>query len=57
MKSLEQIKSELDTTFETTSWYYLQNSILPITEETREFKLTELSTIIFNKFNGDDNDN
>jgi|688.fasta_scaffold2115132_2 hypothetical protein len=57
MKSLEQIKSELDTTFETTSWYYLQNSILPITQETREFKLNELSTIIFNKFNGDDNDN
>jgi hypothetical protein len=55
MKSLEEIKTELDLTFENTSWYYSQNLMLPITEETREFKLTELSTIIFNKFNGDDN--
>ena len=54
MKSLEQIKTELDPMFETTSWYYSQNLILPITEETREFKLIELSTIIFNKFNGDE---
>lgn len=54
MKSLEQIKSELDLTFENTSWYYSQNLILPITEETRDFKLTELSTIIFNKFNDND---
>ena len=55
MKSLEEIKAELDPIFETTSWYYSENLILPITEETRDFKLTELSTIIFNKFNGDDN--
>ena len=51
MKSLEQIKSELDPIFETTSWYYSQNLILPITNETRDFKLTELATITFNKFN------
>ena len=52
MKSLEQIKPELDPIFETTSWYYSQNLILPITNETRDFKLTELATITFNKFNG-----
>lgn len=53
MKSLEQIKLELDPIFEYTSWYYSENLVLPITKENRELKLIELSTIIFNKFNGD----
>jgi len=54
MKSLEQIKLELDPVFETTSWYYSQNLIIPITQETRDFKLTELATLIYNKFNGEE---
>ena len=54
MKSLEEIKAKLDPMFENTSWYCSQNSMLEITEETRDFKLTELSNIIFNKFNSDE---
>jgi hypothetical protein len=53
MKSLEQIKAELDPIFENTTFYYLNKNT--INELTRDEKLTELSTIIFNKFNGDDN--
>lgn len=52
MKSLEQIKTELDLIFENTTFYSLNKD--SINENNRSEKLEELSIFIFNNFNGDE---
>ena len=53
MKSLEEIKTELDPIFESTTFFFTNKET--INENNREEKLNQLSVFIFNNFNGDDN--